>query len=177
MDKQKIQELLNRSTLPKEEEFFDFFGVQNKKELAELFIGNLSTLHYQFTDSYTTRIIESVFSENKSSQASILGERISLAIIFITTYSPFDYDLLQLYIYAFGITESAFLLDYALKNDPRYNFLLNLYKEYKSYYFGEAYELILKGVEDFMVNTAKEAQTLDFKELSETLKNLDSKIK
>lgn len=176
MDKQKIQELLNKSTLPTDQEFFDFFGVKTKKELIDSFLGNLSTLYYEFNDSYTTRIIESMFKENKSAQMSILGERVSLGVVFISTYSQFDYDLLQLYIYAFGMTESAFLLEHALKNDLRYNFLLNLYKEYKSYYFGEAYELILKGVEDFMVNTAKEAQTLDFKELSETLKNLENKI-
>lgn len=176
MNTKKLQELINRETLPSIDEICEFFEVKDKKELREMFLDNIGTLRFEFNDSYTTRIVEDLFRDNRASTLSILSEKITLATLFITNYGNFDYEILKLYMMAFGMTESAFLMDYSLRNDSRYQFFTKTYQEYKNYYFGESYEQILKGLEVFFNETVDDANKLDLESLSEELKQIKEKI-
>ena len=177
MNKEKIIELLNKDEAPTREEILDATGIDSIEKLKDLFVSALVSSQYVFNDSLGTSLIETIFEENKNGTFPIITEDVSIGTLFVTTFSDFDYEFFRLCVFAFGMSETAFLVDFSLKKNDRYAYLRERYQDYKQLFYFREYRNIMASVDELISGMQNEIDKDSLAKLSKEIEKVQEKLK
>jgi hypothetical protein len=170
MEIKLLKKLLEKENIT-QKEIWNFFAVENQKDMEDLIVSNLNNIKNNPDDGMVYIGPDMIYETSMSNEHNIFYEKMMVISYFLKSFSSYDNTFIEAFITSVGMVRFVFIAERTLNDNEYFVFFKNAYQEYKKdRYFREQTARVIS-IFDTITNEIEKLDIKEIKELTQQIKD------